>query len=436
MIISKVSLEDMLRCREQRAAKQRELIERHGLPVACFTMNIPGEIKRTPLIEFAFLEGVKRFEAALPAAAAREFTTSFTGCEAFFVFDERAETVKTAAVETEESAEVARLYDIDVIDVTDEKLSRAAERRCVVCGGPVAACARSRAHGLDETLVRMDALLCDFAAKRLAALAYGALITEVNATPKPGLVDKRNSGAHRDMDIASFYRSAGAIEPYFERMALTVLTARDTAPEPLMKELRALGLEAERAMLGATGGVNTHKGAIFSMGLLIAGACAYLRTGRAALPEASRFASLGMEGALRAAKAFPATNGERVFVATGATGARGEAAAGFPAALAARDALDAFIGQGYSAEDAAALTLPVVMERLADTNLVHRGGEAGLAFARQSAARINALPVGERLDALHRLDDVFIERNLSPGGCADVLSLALLMRALGAYIEL
>ena len=413
-----------------------ELIERHGLPVACFTMNIPGEMKRTPLIEFAFRAGMARFEAALPPAKERVLTSSFTGCEAFFVFDEKAEFVKAAAVKTEESMEVARLFDIDVIDVNGVKLSRTAERRCVLCNGPVSACARSRAHGLDELLAHTDALLSGFAAKKLAVLARGALLTEVNATPKPGLVDRRNPGAHRDMDLGGFYRSAAAIEPYFEKMARASLAAYDAAPEALMKELRALGLEAEQAMVRATGGVNTHKGAIFSMGLLLAGVCVYLRTGRPALAEVSRLAAIGMEEALRAAKDAPSTNGERVFAKTGAAGARGEAAAGFPTACAAAETLAGFISLGYCPEDAAALTLPAVMERLADTNLIHRGGEAGLAFAQQSAMRINALPLTERLDALGRLDDVFIEKNLSPGGCADVLSLAILMREIAGSIDL
>ena len=373
----------MLACRERRAFIQRDLIARHGLPVACFTMNIPGEVKRTPLIEFAFREGIRRFEAKLPAPLERMVSCEFTGCEAFFVFDLDACAIKKAAVGTEESAAVARLYDIDVIDVTGEKLSRGEERRCIVCGAPVTACARSRAHGLDVLYERTDALLCAFAAKKLASLACDALIAEVNATPKPGLVDRNNSGAHKDMDIQSFYASAEAIRPYFERMAAIALASPDASARELMGKLREEGILAERAMLEATCGANAHKGAIFSMGLLLAGAGIHLKTERSALA-----------------------------------------------------ALEGFMKRGYHSEDAAALTLPVVMEKLGDTNLIHRGGEDGLAFAQKGAARINALPVEERFDALREMDDAFIEKNLSPGGCADVLSLALLIRELGEYMEL
>lgn len=435
MRILKVSLNDMLRCREQRARTQQELIARYGLPVACFTMNIPGEVKYTPLIEFAFREGVRRFEEELPKAKARVFTTSFTGCEAFFVFDEKAETIKKAAVAVEEGSAVARLYDIDAIGITGEKLSRGAERTCIVCGGPVTVCARSRAHGLDELYAHTNALLCGFAAKKLAAAAHDALITEVNATPKPGLVDRRNTGAHRDMDLESFYKSADALEPYFERMALAALSAPKKTPKALMKQLRALGLEAERAMFFATGGANTHKGAIFSMGLLLAGAGLYLQTGRNALKAAARLAEVGFSDALDAAKAAPSTNGEHVFAKIGAIGARGEAAGGFPTAFAAMNRLAGFMELGYTEEDAAVLALPFVMQKLTDTNLIHRGGEEGFEFAKKSADQINALPIELRMDAMRKLDDTFIEKNLSPGGCADILALALLMWKLEQYIE-
>ncbi|HWQ57580.1 MAG TPA: citrate lyase holo-[acyl-carrier protein] synthase [Clostridia bacterium] len=426
----------MLSCREQRACRQREMIERHNLPVACFTMNIPGEIKYTPLIEFAFREGIARFEALLPKAIAREIICASTGCEAYFVFNLEAAQVKQAAFSVEEGTQLGRLFDIDVIDRAGKKLSRGTQRRCVVCGGPVTACARSRAHDLAEVLARENALMAEFAAERLASQAYEALLTEVNATPKPGLVDRRNSGAHRDMDLESFHRSADAIRPYFKRMALLALNMFADTRQALMKRLRAEGQDAERAMLAATDGANAHKGAIFSMGLLLAGAGIYLQTGRPALAEAARLADVGLSGALDAAKQAPLTNGDRVYAKTGATGARGEAAGGFPAARKAKETLRGFISEGYSDEDAAALTLPVILEKLEDTNLLHRGREEGLAFAQISAGRINALPVEERLEALLALDDTFIARNLSPGGCADVLALALLMKELEEYIEL
>ena len=99
-------------------------------------MNIAGEVKRTPLIELAFLEGVHRIEAAMPPALFREVWRENTGCEAFFVFDEGAGETKRRMVAIEEADALARLFDIDVIGMDGEKLTRGAERRCIVCGGP------------------------------------------------------------------------------------------------------------------------------------------------------------------------------------------------------------------------------------------------------------------------------------------------------------
>ena len=134
MNISKITLDEMLSARERRAEKQRALTEQFARPVVCFTMNIAGEVKRTPLIELAFLEGMHRIAAAMPPALFREVWRENTGCEAFFVFGADAGEMKRRAVAIEEADALARLFDIDVIGTDGEKLSRGAERRCIVCG--------------------------------------------------------------------------------------------------------------------------------------------------------------------------------------------------------------------------------------------------------------------------------------------------------------
>ena len=430
MNISKITLDEMLSARERRAEKQRALTEQFARPVVCFTMNIAGEVKRTPLIELAFLEGVHRIEAAMPPALFREVWRENTGCEAFFVFDEGAGETKRRMVAIEEADALARLFDIDVIGMDGEKLTRGAERRCIVCGGPVTACARSRAHGLAEIVKSTDALLSAFAAERFASFAQNALLLEVEATPKPGLVDRNNNGAHRDMDLALFRKSAAALKPHFVRMASLALMQHEAEPCALMASLRAEGLAAEHAMYAATGGVNTHKGAIFSMGLLLAGAALALRRGGDAALHAAALAQSDVAAELARAKAQPATNGERVYARHAACGARGEAAEGFPAAREAMRIYQAFLREGKSENDALALTLPHIIAVLTDTNLLHRGGPEGLRFAQQKAKEVLALPEEKRMQALSQLDAEFIRRNLSPGGSADMLGLAVLMHAL------
>ena len=99
---------------------------------------------------------------------------------------------------------MGRLYDLDVLSPEGEKLSRPQSRRCLICGGPVTVCSRSRAHGLPAIRARTRDILADFAAGHLSALARQALEDEVDLTPKPGLVDRRNTGAHDDMDRPCF----------------------------------------------------------------------------------------------------------------------------------------------------------------------------------------------------------------------------------------
>ncbi|MBE5785129.1 MAG: hypothetical protein E7330_04945, partial [Clostridiales bacterium] len=390
-------------------------------------MNIAGEGKRTPLTEILFLAGMRRIEKTMPRALYQEVWQEKTGSEAFYVFDAPAEETKRIMVAVEESDNAARLFDIDVIGADGEKLSRPSLRSCIVCGGPVTACARSRAHGLKEITAHTEALLQDHAAECLASLAYNALIREVEATPKPGLVDRNNNGSHKDMDLSLFYKSAAAIRPHFANMARIAFTMADDAPGSVMAALRKEGILAEQSMFRATGGVNTHKGAVFSMGLLLAGQAIALKKGGKATAYAADIAKSDLAASFRKAESMPETNGEHIYRRYKIEGARGEAALGFPTAEKAEAVYYSYLSAGKEENEALALTLPHIMASLDDTNLVHRGGEEGLSYAQHCAKRILTLRQNRRMDALRLLDGEFILRDLSPGGSADMLALAVLL---------
>jgi hypothetical protein len=200
---------------------------------------------------------------------------AFTGCEQLWAVDADAEILKREMTLIEDMDELGRLFDIDVLDTNGVKLSRDSrgiERTCLICGGPVRACARSRAHTADELFARahqvIDGYFLKADASRIAMAAQRALLTEAIVTPKPGLVDRENSGAHTDMDLFTFADSACVLRDYFEKCAGTGLAAGDTEPDVLFEKLRYHGLNAEEQMLGMTHGVNTHKGALFSLGIL------------------------------------------------------------------------------------------------------------------------------------------------------------------------
>ncbi len=178
-------------------------------------------------------------------------------------------------------------------------------------------------------------------------------------------------------------------------------------------------------MFAATNGVNTHKGMIYSMGLLLYGMGKALSEGGDAVGYASGLAGTDAEERLDRARSKRDTNGAKVFSDYGARGAVGEAADGFFHACYCADRLAAH----REAENPGALALCDVMIVLNDTNLLHRGGEEGLAFVQRRARAISALPEDERVEALVRLDAELIERNLSPGGAADMLALGYFLDA-------
>lgn len=264
----------------------------------------------------------------------------------------------------------------------------------------------------------------------LGRLSYRAMMEEVLLTPKPGLVDRRNSGSHRDMDSHSFARSARAVADGLPEFVYLGYVQGEVPAAQALSSLREPGMVCERAMYRATGGVNTHKGAVFAFGLLCAAAGRLLARGAAM--EASTLCRevadvcRGMVMRELASVKEARTAGERFYLSYGFTGARGEAESGFATALnyglpAYRESLH----KGWSGERSLHQALLTLMANNDDTNLVSRGGVEGLRFARREAAALlndggMAHPQAEvRLAAL---DDAFIAKNLSPGGSADLLA--------------
>lgn len=266
--------------------------------------------------------------------------------------------------------------------------------------------------------------------QRVAGLAHDALIDELATWPKPGLVSPVDSGSHDDMDAGTLRRSAAAIRPFFAE--LFAAGARDAD----MAVLRSIGLRAEAAMLSATGGVNTHRGAIFSLGLICAGAGAL---GRAAASAEARAEAVGRRwgAAIIRAPATPESHGGRAARRYGVGGARAEAARGFPSVRgiglpALRE------GRALAPDDPQAARVQcffALLARVDDTNLLHRAGAGGLNDARIAARGfLDAGGVGAPGWRAHAVSihHAFVAARLSPGGCADLLAATLLLDALAS----
>jgi triphosphoribosyl-dephospho-CoA synthase len=264
----------------------------------------------------------------------------------------------------------------------------------------------------------------------IADLAVTALRAEADLTPKPGLVDRRGSGAHSDMDVALLYASAEALRPAFVDCASA---ATEMAVDiELRAVLGEVGRAGEQAMLDATGGVNTHRGALWALGLLAAGAA---RSGHAdtAIAVAARLAALPDPASARTTTAAP-SHGTLARSRYGVAGAQGQAQLGFPDVRRhALPALRAARRRGADEASARLQALLALMAELDDTCVLHRGGAEGLRAVRAGAGAVLAAggchtQLGRR--RLTDLDRLCAARGLSPGGSGDLLSATLFLDAL------
>ena len=434
-----VTLAQMLDAREARAIRQRELLAEFGGTVVSFTMNVPGPVKTSPALRRAFGEGLYRLEDGLRAMGVRvlrrEVSHPETGSLALAAVAGEAVDVKRLCVDIEDRDPLGRLFDLDVITpsggIGREELGLP-PRTCMVCGKAGRGCASRRVHPVDVLQARTGEILREFFRERdsgaLAAQAARALLYEVCTTPKPGLVDRANCGSHGDMDMFTFVDSAAALLPYFRQAAAVGMDTADLPRREAFQRLRAEGIRGERDMFRATGGVNTHKGAVFSLGLFC-GAMGRLWSPAGFCRDLDRV--LAECGALAAEAACvddgEMTAGQRIRRDHGLRGILGEAAGGFPAAKAALEALEAALDAGAAVEEAGVAALLGLMARVEDTNLMARGGLEGWRWAAEQAKALLAEGGIPRREAVEALDRAFMERNLSPGGCADLLAMVYLL---------
>ena len=291
--------------------------------------------------------------------------------------------------------------------------------RLVKDGQPVSA-SRLRQALADGSLSQAAALVPATTVPYLVAhLATDALRAELNTTPKPGLVDRNDNGAHKDMDLAVMNRSIDALQFYFVKLAL--LGSQGAMLET--EAVRQIGLDAEKAMLNATGGVNTHRGALFSMGL------ATLAAARCMVQDGNIGEKQLRDLIMQVAAGFAPTAGTHGNDAVNAhrvTGALDLAKAGYE--LLFSDWLPAY--RAYLADDAASAChrlLLFIMSQLDDTNVIHR---VGYEQAQQVKHDAKALLENFSLPGLERMNLDFIARNISPGGSADMVALTIFIHSI------
>lgn len=274
--------------------------------------------------------------------------------------------------------------------------------------------------------------------QEVAAYATQALLYEVALTPKPGLVDRANNGSHDDMDFYTFLDSIVALSPYFQQY-VDLGYLHEGSLDDLFDSCRFIGIQAEKDMVKATKGINTHKGANFSFGVILTAIGYYIKN-HPRLPfdtidvEAifvivqkmtenliqNDFARLNLKEQL--------SYGEKLYLDKGLTGIRGEAANGYPAI---QRLMMPFLRKHRNRSEAVDIiylrALVLLMSKIEDGNILHRGGyEQWLQVKAEMADLHDAdLETEDFIQALEEYDHQLIKRHLSPGGAADLISLGI-----------
>ncbi|MCK3657043.1 2-(5'-triphosphoribosyl)-3'-dephospho CoA synthase [Pasteurellaceae bacterium Macca] len=440
-----ISLDTLLAAREQRA-KLQQCFLREGQSLVSLTLTAVGSVKRNPLLDWVFAKSLENLTACFTQLGVKpsreQIIQAQTGHFALFAVPLDAIILKKALIALEQQSPLARLWDLDVFSPNGELLSRnqfgLSPRKCLLCEREGKVCARGRYH---SPLALQQEMQRRALAEYLSEQVHLALLEEVYLTPKPGLVDQDNNGAHRDMDLSTFERSANALRPFWSKFVrYGMMTAKQPISQ-ILAQIRPLGLAAEEAMFAATGGINTHKGVIFAFGVICCVIGRLIELNHQTPSEQSTdlyrdvkqicatAAALcqGITAELQHEGEQPLTAGMRLFREFGLTGARGEAESGFPQVL---SILPVLADKQYDWQHRLLLALLQLMAMNQDTNVAHRGGIAGLMWLQEQAKSILAnkhiyQQKQEVIKQLKAFDHTCITRNLSGGGSADLLALAI-----------
>lgn len=444
-----VSMAKILDARENRVQIQQEMLQKSPSCLLSFTLNITGPVKVFPYTKWTYEVGISIISKGISllngVIIEQKEVKKDTGWEAFFALNLHPEDMKSYLLEQEEQHPLGRLFDFDILRADGSKLSRQElgflERTCLLCGNPAFLCGRSRTHSAQELLAKEIEIMENFFVFRLSnhigLLMQKALFYEVNTSLKPGLVDRLHNGSHKDMRLSTFINSAYSLTDYFCQCVKEGLSCDCSKKElPLLfQKLRGIGKQAEKNMLFATQGINTHKGIVFSGGILCAAIGYYISTNSKDISSENFLLSLPeicrcmlpelLSDYLTLTPDTAKTNGEKLYLKYKITGIRGEAKEGFPLLFNVGFPLfQAVLKKGFSLWQAGLITLLHYIACTEDTNLIIRSDyQLACKIQKDLQQFLAHATYEEQLSILPKLDAFFVSRNISPGGSADMLAL-------------
>jgi holo-ACP synthase/triphosphoribosyl-dephospho-CoA synthase len=447
------NLEKFLNDREERVFLQQNLQERYKKPLLAVRTNYPGENKLEPIaqeISDIMAEEVEKyFEGKI---IHKETLVSLEGKIHIYLIDESVLEIKRATVYIEEGHPLGRCIDLDVYYENGDGISRSVlgygKRKCLICDEVAFVCARSMKHSHSELKEEIFKKYREFqkyllerreVSRKLALSSLKAMILEVSSHPAFGLVSPLSSGAHRDMDYFTFVDSSFAIERYFEEMA--ALGCSYLEVEEIFRRIRYIGMKAEEAMFKATAEINTHKGMVFLMGIVVAavGKAIYLKQD---LKEVEQIIAQMCRDILKDFDLIKEkielgkklTHGEKLYLTYGITGVRGVVREGLKIVFEkSLPVLEKGIEEGQHINSVMTQVLLTLMAELEDSTILHRHNFEVLKEVQARAKMI--LEKGGAYTSLGKnlcveTEIEFIERNISPGGSADLLAVTLFLHSI------
>lgn len=367
------------------------------------------------------------------------------GIVAHFLFDLDFVNVKKEMINVEEEHILGICLDIDVYTLKNDKvigISRSdlfkKPRRCFICDLDAKICSRAQTHTIDEIKNYFELVYKNFkdSQKKTDSLAYEvsqmalkAMISEVSTFPSFGLVSPISSGAHKDMDYYTFLNSAVAITPFLKKMFEVGYSYY--SPEYIFDAIRDIGKECEEKMFEATNNINTHKGMIFLMGISMAAIGKALYENKEFYQIQDIIKSMVkniLDDFKELHKKEKLTHGERLYLEYGFTGIRGQVQDGLSVLF--DNIIDNYINSDLKENDLYTQILIELMARVEDSTVVYRHDISTLRKVQSDAKdllNMGGIFTEEGRQKCHHLEDLYIKENISPGGCADLLAISILL---------
>lgn len=439
--LDEFNLENFLLDRELRVEKQLKLLEEYKKPLLIIRANYPGRNKSQypskEIVQIITEESKKILDEKI---IFNEMQISLEGLISFFICDLSLLELKKIAIEIEEKHNLGRFVDIDVYDIDGSSISRTSlnykKRKCYICDEDAVICTRSMKHKEEElknhiyksyeTYLLEETKRVNISEK-LGDLALKACIYEVSCNPSFGLVSPLTKGAHNDMDYFNFLDSSFAIKKWLSKMAYVGYSNLDL--KNIFKQIRKLGIEAEKDMFIATKGINTHKGMIFLLGITIASVAKNLYEEKdfenieLLIKDMCKDILCDFDSLTHKTKL---TNGEKLYLEHGFLGVRGVAKLGLNLVFKnSLPILEEELEKGKELNSAMVKTLLYLMSIVEDSTIVSRKGINYLYKVQREAREL--LDSGHSLEKCLVLEEKYSKDRVSPGGSADLLAITLFL---------